>query len=68
MFYLRYGCGSLYRASSRDFEVSFNPWNEADATRLQAIWVYWEQDDAAQDEAMEDDLHPDHRFPTDSEA
>ena len=48
--------------------MSFTPWNEADATRLQAIWVYWEQDDDAQDEAMEDDLHPDHRFPTDSEA
>ena len=64
LFYLRYESGALYRPSSRDFELSFASWEEADATRLQAIWVYWEQDDAVAGVVMEDDLHPDYRPPS----
>ena len=64
LFYLRCDSGSLYHPSSRDFELTFTFWNEDDATRLQAIWVYWEQDVAADaGEVPEDELHPDHRLP-----
>ena len=38
---------------------------ETDAVRLEAIWLYWEQDDAPSSfEAAEDELHPDHRPPS----
>ena len=52
----------MYRPSSRDFELTFQEVKEAEAVRLQAIWLYWERDDAPEaDEAVEDELHPDHR-------
>ena len=37
---------------------------ETDAVRLQAIWLYWEQDDETEGFVMEDELHPDHRVPS----
>ena len=92
LFYLRYDSGSIYRPSSRDFELALQEVKEVEAARLQAIWMhsgrefwvsgflffpvagaiwylkpnlsarYWEEDDAAEaEEAMEDELHPDHR-------
>ena len=66
LFYLRYDSGAIYRPSTRDFELAFLEVQAAEATRLQAIWMYWERDDAPPDadEAAEDELHPDHRPPS----
>ena len=40
----RYGSGSVYRPSSRDFDLALEEVKAADAVRLQAIWTYWEQE------------------------
>ena len=67
MFFLRYSSGQIYKPSSRMFDLVFHEVKEADAARLRAIWMYWEQDEStdaadAADAAPEDELHPDHRI------
>ena len=66
MFFLRYSSGHIYKPSSRMFELVLQEVKEADAARLRAMWLYWEQDDTsgadAADVALEDELHPDHRI------
>ena len=60
-FYLRYEAGQLYQPSSRDFELALQEVKVAEARRLQAIWLYWEMDDAPDAvESVEDGLDPDH--------
>ena len=67
MFFLRYSSGHIYKPSSRMFDLVLQEVKEADAARLRAIWLYWEQDETtvaadAEDAALEDELHPDHRI------
>ena len=67
VFFLRYSSGHIYKpASSRMFDLVLQEVKEADAARLRAMWLYWEQDDStgndAADVAPEDELHPDHRI------
>ena len=66
MFFLRYSSGHIYKPSSRMFDLVLQEVKEADAARLRAMWLYWEQDDStgndAADVAPEDELHPDHRI------
>ena len=40
LFYLRYDSGSIYRPSSRDFELALQEVKEVEAARLQAIWMH----------------------------
>ena len=60
-FYLKYESGVVYKPSSREFDLLLQQVSETDATRLKAIWCYWEQDDAPDEVNQEDELHPDHR-------
>ncbi len=63
LFYLQYESGSLYRPSSRDFELQLAQPTESDLKRLSAIWVFWERDESDNEEVIEDGLHPDHTLP-----
>ncbi len=58
-FYVRYESGSLYKPSTRDFELVIKDISESNAARLMSIWWYWEDED---DEpcVMDEGLHPDH--------
>ena len=61
IFFLRYESGSLYKPSTRDFDVSLHPVSESDVARLRSMWTYWEaESDAEGAPFVPDDLHPDH--------
>ncbi len=59
LFYLQYESGSIYRPSTRDFELQLAEPSESDLNRLAAIWVFWEKDDVNEEAAIEQELHPD---------
>ena len=59
-FYLRYESGSIYKPSSRDFELVLRAIAEADAARLRAIWAYWEDTKMEAICVADEELHPDH--------
>ena len=63
LFFLRYEAGSLYKPSTRDFEIELQHFAPSDAERMYAIGTYWENEDEG-DADGEDELHPDYRIPT----
>ena len=63
LFFLRFEAGTLYKPSTRDFELVLKDIVPADAERLRAIWSYWESEDAEDISGVEDGLHPDHLLP-----
>ena len=42
LFYLRYESGPVYRPTDRETALSLKEVDGAEATRLRAIWTYWE--------------------------
>ncbi len=59
IFYLETEHGTIYRPSTRDFELFLNEVPKADMNRLKAIWLYWEDDRCEDLPAEEDQPHPD---------
>ena len=62
IFFLTYASGSLYKPSSRDFELVHQQVTEGDAERLRTIWTYWEEAESSDEEGVPvaDLFHPDH--------
>ena len=62
IFYLQYESGSIYRPSTRDFELQVAEPSDSDLRRLAAIWVVWEKgekDDVNEEAIVDQELHPD---------
>jgi len=65
IFYLQYESGSIYKPSSRDFDLKLQEIVPAEATRLATIWTFWEKDSESETEVAvnaEDEVHPDQVF------
>ena len=59
IFYLQYESGSIYRLSTRDFELQVAEPSDSNLKRLAAIWVFWEKDDVNEEAIVDQELHPD---------
>ncbi len=62
IFYLQYESGSIYKPSSRDFDLNLKEIVPAEAERLAAIWTFWEKDESETEMAdvnVEEEVHPD---------
>ena len=58
IFYLQYESGSIYRPSTREFELQVAEPSDSDLKRLAAIWVFWEKDDVNEEAIVDQELHP----------
>ena len=62
-FWLQYESGSVYRPSTRDFELALKDVVPSEAERLSAIWTFWEKDDSETEAApIEEEPHPDQAY------
>ena len=63
IFYLTYESGSIYKPSSRDFDLKLQEIVPAEAARLASIWTFWEKDSDSETEmapmSVEEEVHPD---------
>ena len=63
IFYLQYESGSIYKPSSRDFDLKLQEIVPAETERLASIWTFWEKDSESENEVqpmpLEEEMHPD---------